>query len=49
MVAAIYRGLDPRLVRAAGRSVLAHLVELVEDGRVEALGPVTTEGRFRLR
>jgi glyoxylase-like metal-dependent hydrolase (beta-lactamase superfamily II) len=49
MVAAIYRGLDPRLVRAAGRSVLAHLLELIDDGRVVADGPATTEGRFRLR
>jgi len=49
MVAAIYRGLDPRLVRAAGRSVLAHLLQLIEDGRVIAEGPATVEGRFRLR
>jgi glyoxylase-like metal-dependent hydrolase (beta-lactamase superfamily II) len=49
MVEAIYRGLDPRLVRAAGRSVLAHLLQLIEDGRVAVEGPATTEGRFRLR
>ena len=28
MVAAMYKGLDPRLVGAAGRSVLAHLIDL---------------------
>jgi glyoxylase-like metal-dependent hydrolase (beta-lactamase superfamily II) len=48
MVTAIYRGLDPRLTRAAGRSVLAHLLELIEDGRVVAEGPATVEGVFRL-
>ena len=32
IVRAVYVGLDPRLVAAAGRSVLAHLVALVEDG-----------------
>jgi glyoxylase-like metal-dependent hydrolase (beta-lactamase superfamily II) len=47
IVAAVYRGLDPRLRRAAGRSVLAHLVELVEDRRVACDGPATLEGRFR--
>ena len=30
----VYVGLDPRLVTAAGRSVLAHLVALIEEGRV---------------
>ncbi len=34
MVAAMYKGLDPRLVGAAGRSVLAHLVDLERQGRV---------------
>ena len=34
MVAAMYKGLDPRLTGAAGRSVLAHLVDLEKQGRV---------------
>ncbi len=36
MVAAMYPGLDTRLVKAAGRSVLAHLVALRQDGRIVA-------------
>jgi glyoxylase-like metal-dependent hydrolase (beta-lactamase superfamily II) len=44
IVRAVYAGLDPRLFRAAGRSVLAHLVELV------ARDAVATDGtRYRLR
>ncbi len=35
MVAVMYKGLDPRLTGAAGRSVLAHLVDLQNKGRVE--------------
>jgi len=34
IVAALYRGLDQRLVGAAGLSVLAHLEKLAEEGRV---------------
>jgi glyoxylase-like metal-dependent hydrolase (beta-lactamase superfamily II) len=34
MVAAMYKGLDPRLTGAAGRSVLAHLVDLEQQQRV---------------
>lgn len=33
MVAAMYKGLDPRLSGAAGRSVLAHLVDLQNRGQ----------------
>ena len=33
MVATMYKGLDPRLTGAAGRSVLAHLVDLERQGR----------------
>ncbi len=43
MVAAIYTGLDPRLHRAAARSVLAHLIELVAQGRVVSEGPPKVE------
>jgi glyoxylase-like metal-dependent hydrolase (beta-lactamase superfamily II) len=38
LVAAMYKGLDPRLVGAAGRSVLAHLIDLERQGRVAASG-----------
>ncbi|MDP3907871.1 MBL fold metallo-hydrolase [Novosphingobium sp.] len=34
MVDAMYKGLDPRLTGAAGRSVLAHLIDLENKGRV---------------
>jgi len=48
MVRAIYVGLPQVLHGAAGRSVLAHLIELVAEGRVEADGPPTVEARYRL-
>jgi hypothetical protein len=48
IVRAIYVGLDPRLVRAAGLSVLAHLEDLVTRGMVMADGPVALDGRYRL-
>lgn len=38
MVPSIYKGLDPRLYGAAGRSVLAHLIELERQGRVARSG-----------
>jgi glyoxylase-like metal-dependent hydrolase (beta-lactamase superfamily II) len=38
MVAEMYKGLDPRLTGAAGRSVLAHLVDLKQQGRVVVEG-----------
>ena len=40
MVAAMYKGLDPRLTGAAGRSVLAHLVDLANRGQVKAEGAI---------
>jgi len=45
----VYVGLDPRLKGAAGRSVLAHLVELVETGQVASDGPPTLDARYRLK
>jgi len=38
MVTAMYKGLDPRLIGAAGRSVLAHLIDLRHRGRVTSEG-----------
>jgi glyoxylase-like metal-dependent hydrolase (beta-lactamase superfamily II) len=48
IVRAIYIGLDPRLTKAAGLSVLAHLEDLVTRGRVATDGQPSIEGRFRL-
>jgi len=49
MVRTIYIGLPPVLHAAAGRSVLAHLIELVAEGRVATEGPPTVEGRYYLK
>ena len=49
MVRAIYVGLPPVLHGAAGRSVLAHVIELVAEGRVETDGAPTVDGRYRLK
>ena len=47
MVAQMYKGLDPRLTGAAGRSVLAHLIDLETQGRI-ARGPEATEQQWTL-
>ena len=38
LVARMYKGLDPRLHTAAAQSVLAHLIELERQGRVDRAG-----------
>jgi glyoxylase-like metal-dependent hydrolase (beta-lactamase superfamily II) len=49
LVRAIYIGLDPRLVRAAGSSVLAHLEDLCAQGVVATDGGYPSrEGTYRL-
>jgi glyoxylase-like metal-dependent hydrolase (beta-lactamase superfamily II) len=48
LVNAIYSTLDPRLVKAAGMSVLAHLEDLVARGTVATNGPPSIAGRYRL-
>jgi len=48
MVAAIYVDVPQHLHRAAGRSVLAHLVQLVDQGRVTCEGPPTLGASYRL-
>src|SRR5207247_6899391 len=48
LVAAIYVGLDPRLTRAAGLSVLAHLEDLHTRGKVATDGAPSIAGRYRL-
>lgn len=40
MVSRMYANVDPRLHRAAGRSVLAHLIHMVETGRASYDGPL---------
>jgi hypothetical protein len=46
MVAKLYADVDPRLHRAAGRSVLAHLFKLVEEGRVLREGRDPAQARY---
>jgi glyoxylase-like metal-dependent hydrolase (beta-lactamase superfamily II) len=48
IVKAVYIGLDPRLIGAAGLSVLAHLEELVARGAVTTDGPASITGTYRL-
>ena len=49
IVERVYLGLDSRLKTAAGRSVLAHLVELVELGKVACDGAPSLGARYRLK
>ena len=48
MVRAIYIGIDPRLIGAAGYSVLAHLEDLVARGIVATDGDPVIGGTYRL-
>ena len=48
MVNAIYANLDPRLLKAAGMSVLAHLEDLVARGAVASDKPTSIDARYRL-
>lgn len=48
IVPAIYQGLKPALVGAAGLSVFAHLEDLVARGLVASDGPPTLSGEYRL-
>jgi glyoxylase-like metal-dependent hydrolase (beta-lactamase superfamily II) len=48
IVRAIYIGLDSRLIKAAGLSVLAHLEDLVTRGLVVTDGQPALDGRYRL-
>lgn len=48
LVRAIYIGLDPRLVSAAGLSVFAHLEDLVARGLVATEGMPALGGHYRL-
>ena len=48
IVRAVYIGLDPRLVGAAGYSVLAHLEDMTARGAVATDGPPSINGVYRL-
>jgi glyoxylase-like metal-dependent hydrolase (beta-lactamase superfamily II) len=48
IVRAVYIGLDPRLIGAAGLSVLAHLEDLVARGTVTTDGPPAIGSTYRL-
>ena len=48
IVRAIYIGIDPRLINAAGFSVLAHMEDLVARGEVATEGPPSINGVYRL-
>jgi glyoxylase-like metal-dependent hydrolase (beta-lactamase superfamily II) len=48
IVKAVYIGLDPRLIGAAGLSVLAHLEDLAARGVVATDGPPSIDGTYRL-
>jgi glyoxylase-like metal-dependent hydrolase (beta-lactamase superfamily II) len=48
MVARMYRDVPAILHPAAARSVLAHLIQFVADGRARSDGPPTVGARFRL-
>ena len=48
IVRAIYIGIDPRLIGAAGLSVLAHMEDLVARGLVETDGPPAIDGVYRV-
>ena len=49
IVERLYVGLIPALRRAAGRSVLAHLIDLIGRDIVAADRPPTVEASYRLR
>ena len=46
IVTQIYQGLDPRLVRAASMSVLAHIEHLVQRGMITSSEPIDLEARL---
>jgi glyoxylase-like metal-dependent hydrolase (beta-lactamase superfamily II) len=48
LVRSIYIGIDPRLLKGAGLSVLAHLEDLTARGLVATEGPPSIDGVYRL-
>ena len=49
LVERLYVGLNPALKGAAGRSVLAHLIDLIGRDIVAVDGPATVDAHYRLR
>jgi hypothetical protein len=49
MVPVIYADVDKRLLRAACHSVLAHMIRLVELGRVACEGPPCVDNNYWLK
>jgi len=48
MVAVMYAEVPQGLHKAAGRSVLAHLIHMADGGRIACDGPPDADGRYRL-
>ena len=48
MVPILYKDVDPRLHPAAAHSVLAHMIQLVREGRVLTDGPASLDSDYRL-
>lgn len=48
MVPSLYAAVDPRLHPAAAHSVLAHMLQLVREGRVVSDGPAGLDADYRL-
>ncbi|WP_262694909.1 MBL fold metallo-hydrolase [Kordiimonas aquimaris] len=48
LVTVMYKDVDKRLHPAAARSVLAHMISLEENDRIQCEGPPTLEAKYRL-
>jgi len=48
MVTVLYKDVDPRLHPAAAHSVLAHMIQLVREGRVKTDGELTVDAVYEL-
>lgn len=48
MVPVLYKDVDPRLHPAAAHSVLAHMIQLVREGRVKVNGDPTVDAAYEL-
>jgi len=46
ITAAVYKGLDSRLLPMAARNVFSHLIDLHQRGMVRCNGPISFNGRF---
>jgi len=46
ITAAVYKGLDSRLLPMAARNVFSHLIDLHQRGMVHCNGPISFNGRF---